>query len=479
MSAVEEVDDLLPEVLEQVRRFGAAEIDSLAIDAAHEVPQHVRDGMADLGLFGVTIPQEWGGIGMGLPSACHVVATLAEYDCSVATTLGLHLGLGTAGLVHLGSSDLKARYLPDLASGERLAAFAATEAGAGSDLAAIRTTAVAEGDELRLDGAKVFVTNGGWADVFTLLVSSPGLGGVARGQSLVLLERTDAGLVIGPEEQKLGLRGSSTTGISLESVRVPNGRVIGEPGTGQDHAHSVLARGRTVMAAGCVGHARRALHASLVQVTTRKQFRRPLVKLEVVRRQIAAMSTRLEVMGALVDWAAHRPNFLLGSLSAKVLCSEGAWQICDQAVQLHGGSGFIEETGLPLLLRDARITRIFEGANDVLLTHAGRALLLEDRADPGPPAIRGMWEAVAAIRDELVSRHGLRLLSRHADLHRLGRLAVLRTSLQAAVENLGETPQVNMWRSHVFQESVLLGTDAMADVDVDAIVEATLGGHPV
>ena len=427
-----EESQLLGALRDGVMRLAHVEIRPRQIDSEGHIPGSVLSALAEMGAFGLSIPEEHGGAGFSLQGVCSAVATLAEVDRSVATTIGLHLGLGTRGLIAYGSESLRAKHLPELAAGRKIAAFAATEAGAGSDLAAIATRAieVAPG-RLRIDGTKIYVTNGGLAHVFTIAAATPMLGGARRGHSLILLEKTDAGLEATGEEHKLGLRGSSTTCLHLEGVEVPADRIIGEAGRGMEQLHQVLAWGRTAMAAGCCGAARIALQLTAAHVATRRQFGRPLAAFEVVRGQLADMAALVFAMEALVEHTcaaeSDAPLLAARSRAAKIFCSEADWEVCDLAVQLHGGAGFIEETGLPLLLRDARITRIFEGANDVLLVSHGAA------EAAAPTVLRTtLGERIAQHRDELRARLGVRLMTRQRLLHRLGRLLVLREAVEAA-----------------------------------------------
>jgi alkylation response protein AidB-like acyl-CoA dehydrogenase len=423
---------MLEALLATVERFGRARLDARATDRAARISDGVLAALADLGIFGLTIPEEHGGAGLDLAAAAEVVRALARHDRAVATTVGLHLGLGTRGLVAFAAPGLAARFLPDLASGKAIAAFGATEAGAGSDLAAIAATATPAGDRLRLSGSKIFVTNARLARVFTFALATPGLGGARRGQSLVVVDRAD-GLAFGAEEDKLGLRGSSTATVHLDGVEVPVARLLGTPGRAASvELPHVLSWGRTLLSAGCAGAAEAALALVAAHVTTRRQFGRPLAALEVVREQVAtlaALGRATVALAAAAARAAGDPALLLRrSMAAKVFCSEADGEICDLALQLHGGTGFIEDSGLPLLVRDARVTRIFEGANDVLCTHLGA---LEVTAPlPADPA-HELAARVAARRDELLARHGVKLLARARLLHRLGRLVVLREAAGA------------------------------------------------
>jgi len=470
--------DVLGALHSSIDRFMSRAVDPARIDRTHEIDAGAIDGLASLGLFGLSIPEAFGGAELSMQSVCSTVARLARYDRSIATTIGLHAGLGTRGLIKFGSDELKTRYLPSLAAGRTIAAFATTEAGAGSDLSAIATTAEPSGDGIRVDGAKVFVTNGGRASLFTLTTSSPQLSDARRGHSLVVLERSDAGVSVGAEEDKLGLRGCSTTSLYLDDVRVSRDRLLGEPGAGMRHLAPILAYGRTVMAAGCVGAAHSALAMSREQVKTRVQFGRPIGTFAVVRRQIADMATLEYAAESLVRWACASEDddaaLLSRSLAAKVFASDAAWRIADLNVQLHGGSGFIEETAAPRLLRDARIPSIFEGANDVLLVHAGTiAAQLGHPEGEADGVVGEVARYINSVRKEL----GIRLLRRQRELHRLGMLSVIAevtkaTDTRAALEASGRsTALAGRWntlaRRMVADE--LSGDDAFIDDVVDGL----------
>ncbi|MCC6336327.1 MAG: acyl-CoA dehydrogenase family protein [Myxococcales bacterium] len=441
-------DEVAGPLCAEVTRFAARSIDARAIDRAGAIPAGVLGGLAELGLFGLTLPAAHGGAGCGLLTACQVVAELARFDRSVAVTLGLHLGLGTRGLVAFGTSEQHERYLPSLAAGERLAAFATTEPQAGSDLSNLATRALEAADgSLVVNGRKVFVTNGGLAGLYTLAVATPGLGGRERGQSLVLVERGDAGLTVEAEECKLGLKGSSTTGLVLEDVRLPSSRLLGEPGWAAKGLAHILSWGRTLMSAGCVGTARAALDKVHGQVAHRRQFGKPLAALEVVREQVALLEALTFGMAALVDEVARADDeALLGrSLAAKVYSSESAWRVVDGAIQLHGGLGFIEDTGLAVMLRDVRVTRIFEGANDVLLSHlgAGELTRTKERAPltgaVGLPLAGLATKAdalaaqVEARRQELLARYKVGVFRQPRWMHQLGGACCWREAVDAAV----------------------------------------------
>ena len=401
--------EALPLVRAESTRLVSSLADAARIDAEGAIPVGLRQALAEAGLFGLTVPEEHGGAGFSLKSACSVIADLASIERATAIMVGLHSGLGTRPMVELGSAALQAQMLPQIAAGTRIAAFGATEAEAGSDLTGIRTTgSVVDGDRIRLDGEKVYVTNGGFAGCFTVLARTPGLGG-QRAHSLIFVPRETAGVSVGPEEEKLGIRGSSTVTVTFENAVVPQAMILGEPGKGIEQAHAALAWGRTLMAAGCVGTARAALELALGHVTTRRQFNRPIGEFDASRAHVARMGARLYAAETLVRWVGHalcagQPIDEL-SLFAKVLCSEASFEICDRAIQLHGALGFIEPTGVARLLRDCRITRIFEGANDVLLVRGGAAALSRKPAEaPAKLALAGPLEREAKAWDALRAR---------------------------------------------------------------------------
>jgi hypothetical protein len=291
-----------------------------------------------------------------------------------------------------------------------------------------------------VSGEKLYVTNGGLAQIFTMLAETPGLGGRRRSYSLLWLDRDD-GLSIGVEEDKLGLRGSSTTAVHLDDLCVGSDRIIGEPGHGMEQVAHVLAWGRTVMAAGCIGSATSALHIATRHVHQRVQFGKTLAQQAVVQEQLADAAALHFAMAAMVQHttsASTDAELEHRSLATKVLCSEGGWQICDRAIQLYGGGGYIEHTGLPLLLRDARITRIFEGANDVLISLLGTLSATQppqhwSLTGPGSSQAAELCGRLDQRHKHLRHTHKIRLLRQPRLLAQLGRMAVIRQSLTAVV----------------------------------------------
>jgi acyl-CoA dehydrogenase len=436
-------------VLEQARRFALREIDPIVFDREARLPHRVLEAAARAGLFGLSVAEKHGGLGLPLGQVCKVVSALAERDGGFATTVGLHNGLGIRGLAAYGEPALQEKWLPRLASGECVASFAATETAAGSDLMSIRTTASPVEGGVRLDGEKNYVTNGGFAGLFTVLARSPELGG-ARSHCLICVPRDTPGLQIGAEEHKVGLRSSSTVTVHFDGAVVPMQNVLGTPGQGMRYAQHALTWGRTVLASGCVGATRNAMTASLAHVTTRKQFGRAIGEFGASRAHMAAMASRLWAMEAMVEntgrvEAQGQPIEVL-SAATKVFCSDGAFDVCDRAIQLHGALGVLSDVGVDKLLRDCRVTRIFEGANDVVLVHIGAWLLSLRQPDrfrcvhretaAGEPSLADAcrkWHEIDGrlekALDEVRHQYGVKAVKKQ---HLLQRLARTHVALQAA-----------------------------------------------
>ncbi len=366
--------DTLDMLLSAMERFCEQHVDEIRHDSLADIPSDVYSAAAKMGLFGLNVEPGYGGAGLSLKAICRVIESLSTVDRSLGVSIGLHSGLGLRGLNFFGCDDLKSRFLPDLASGEKIACFAVTEAQAGSDLAAMQTTAQRDGDDLVINGTKVYVTNGGIAKIATIVARTPELGGSRRGHSMIMVPLDQPGVIRGAEEHKLGIRGSSTRSLYFENVRVPLDHIIGEPSQGLRQLNHVLSWGRILMSSGCLGLARSAYRRALDQVTNRMQFGRHIFRFGMVQRMLADMRFRIHAMECLLRLVAWLEDEQPASIEwetavAKVYCSESAWLNADDAVQLHGGSGFIEETGIARLMRDARISRIFEGANELMRYH--------------------------------------------------------------------------------------------------------------
>jgi alkylation response protein AidB-like acyl-CoA dehydrogenase len=471
--APEANDEIADALVKSVHDYARDTIDAAKIDAEKHIPPQVLRGLAELGMYGITLPDTHGGSSLPATTACRAITALAEHDRSVATTVGLHLGLGTRGLVAFGTAAAKDRFLPGLASGELLAAFATTESGAGSDLSAIASKGVLQGDVLTINGQKIYVTNGGLCQVLTATIATPGLNGAQRGTSVVILDVKSPGVQVLGEEHKLGLRGSSTTTVMLDDVKVPLEQLLGTAGNGSEHLSHILSWGRLLLSAGCVGTARTALAKTAKHVNERRQFGRTLAAQEVVQRQLTFMATRVFAMRAIVEAAARSEadyeTLLRLTSSSKVICSEGAGLVCDLALQLHGGCGYIEETGIAILGRDARVTRIFEGANDVLYTHLG----LMELARPVTQAwVSKVPATVSDFRAALLVKHGgLKIMGKKGEQHRLGIACAWRDTAEAAQQLASRT------RAPLDLELAAL-VERFAAAQVQSLIEDTSSACP-
>ncbi|HEY2516351.1 MAG TPA: acyl-CoA dehydrogenase family protein [Polyangiaceae bacterium] len=364
--------DALHAVLESVRRFCAANVDSAKIDADQAIPPEVIEGLKGLGLFGMLVPTDYGGKGMSATGYARVMQELAGIDPAIALTLGAHQSIGLKGLLLFGTEAQKRKYLPRLATGELVAAFALTELGAGSDAAAIQTRADRNADgSFVLNGSKIWITNGGFADLFTVFArTSPAEEGAKPRITAFLVERA-MGIESGPSEKKLGIRGSSTTAIHLDNVTVPAENVLGEMGRGFMVAMETLNSGRLGLASGSVGGSRRLIRMAVERVQERKAFGRPIGEFGLIKDKIASMMAStyaLESMTylttGLVDSRAI--DYSLESATCKVFGSETLWDVVNESLQIAAGVGYMQEYPYERWLRDSRVNLIFEGTNEIL-----------------------------------------------------------------------------------------------------------------
>jgi acyl-CoA dehydrogenase family protein 9 len=361
--------------LESFRSFAKDKIDAAAIDRDHKVPPEVVKGLADLGAFGMTIPEAYGGYGFSASAYCRVTEEIGRTDASIGILVGGHQSIGLKGLILFGTEEQKKRWLPRLATGEMLAAFALTEPEAGSDAASIKTTAVYDEakDEFVLNGTKHWISNGGFAEFFTVFAKDTKLpvSDEHRRITAFVVTKDLGGVTPGKEEKKLGLRGSSTTPIELVNVRVPAFHVLGERGGGFKIAVEILNTGRTSLGAGCIGGSKAMIREAALHATQRKQFGMRIADFEMIRAKFARMvvsTYALESMVYLTSWLVDRglEDYSLEGACCKVFGTEAVWRNINDALQIAGGNGFMEEYPYQRALRDSRINMIFEGTNEVL-----------------------------------------------------------------------------------------------------------------
>jgi alkylation response protein AidB-like acyl-CoA dehydrogenase len=353
------------------------------VDAASRFPYEALDALTGAGLHAVHIPQDYGGEGADALAAVIVIEEVAR-ACAASSLIPAVNKLGTVPLLLAASEELKERYLPPVARGEALFSYALSEAGAGSDVAAMRTRAVRDGDDWVLNGTKTWITNAGESQYYTVMaVTHPAAG--ARGISAFVVERSDPGVSFGPPEKKLGIKGSPTRAVILEDVPVPASRMIGEPGTGFRTALATLDHTRITIAAQALGIAQGALDYAAGYVKQRSQFGQPIAEFQGVRFMLADMAMKLEAARQLTYHAAALSEqamqgepvagLTFASSAAKCFASDTAMAITTDAVQLLGGYGYVRDYPVERMMRDAKITQIYEGTNQIQRVVLARQLL--------------------------------------------------------------------------------------------------------
>lgn len=341
---------------------------AVEIDEEARWPEESVAAMAELGLMGIPFPEAYGGAGADHLSYILAVEEISRVCASTGVILSAHTSLCTWPIFKFGSEEVKQRYLPRLCAGEWLGAFCLTEAGAGTDAAAQTTTAVRDGDHYVLNGSKVFITNGDKADVFVVFAMTDKSKGT-RGISAFVVEKSFPGVAVGKHENKMGIRAAHTTEILLRDVRVPAGNLLGEEGQGFKIAMMTLDGGRIGIAAQALGIAQAALDESVKWAKERHQFGRPIAANQAIQWMIADMATQVQAARHLVYHAAWlkdqgEPHTREASM-AKLFAAETAMQQTIKAVQIHGGIGYIKGTTVERLMRDAKITEIYEGTSEV------------------------------------------------------------------------------------------------------------------
>ena len=339
-------------------------------DVAGEMPAEFIQELREFGLFGLIIPEAYGGMALGNMAYSRTLQEVGRYDASVAVTIGAHSSIGMRGLLLFGSDEQKSRYLPELATGEMIAAFCLTEAGAGSDAAAIKTTAVKKGDHWILNGSKLWITNGEMASFYTVFARTGEKEG--RGKMTAFIVTSDMGGVsFGPHEDKMGLRASSTTTVNFDEVSVPAENVLGEVGKGFKVAMQVLNSGRTGLGGGSVGGMKRLIELATKQANERKTFGQPIASYGLIKEKVGRMiidcytsEAVVSMVGGLIDGGYE--EYAIEAAISKVYATECLSRAADEALQIAGGNGFMREYPYERIVRDSRINRIFEGTNEIL-----------------------------------------------------------------------------------------------------------------
>jgi acyl-CoA dehydrogenase len=358
------------EIRNLVRTFAREVIAPRAaeIDEKDEFPRDILRKMGEIGIMGLPIPEEWGGVGADFLSYISAIEEISYASAAVGVILAVHTSVGTFPIVYFGNEDQKRKFVPKLASGEWLGAFALTEPNAGSDASSIRTRAVKDGDHYVLNGSKMFITNGGEADVYCVFaVTDPKRGN--RGITAFLVEKDTPGFRVGKKEKKMGLNGSATCELLFEDARVPVENRLGNENEGFSIAMRLLDAGRIGIAAQGLGIARAAFDAANRYVRERKQFGQEIFQFQGVQFMLADMATKIEAAKWLVYHAAHlrqkgKPCAKEASM-AKLFATDTAMQVTTDAVQLLGGYGYVKEYNVERYMRDAKVTQIYEGTNQI------------------------------------------------------------------------------------------------------------------
>jgi acyl-CoA dehydrogenase family protein 9 len=469
--------ETLASLLDPLDRFLRERIDEAKLDHDTLIAKDLLEELKQMGLFGLIIPTEYDGLGLSNTGYARLFERIAATSASVAVTLGAHQSIGLKGILLFGTDDQKRRYLPSLASGDKIAAFCLTEPSAGSDAASIscRATRSADGEHWVLDGSKMWITNGGFADVFTVFAQTEIEvdGGTEDRITAFIVERAFGGLESGPEEHKLGIKGSSTTMLHFDGCKVPHANVLGEVGGGFKIAMTILNNGRFGLAAGCVGGAKRLIRDAAAYALQRKQFNKSLSEFGLIQKKFAHMALNVyaaESMTYMTCGLMDRGgrDYAIEAAMSKVFASEMMWTVANECLQIMGGLGYSREYHYERFVRDSRINLIFEGTNEILrlfvalsgIQAPGKYLreLASALKDPLENYSMLLTELVTRVRDRVITEQ---LEHAHAKLKRPAVLIEEQTDLFGQVIE-------RLLRHHgkqIIDEQMIL--ERLADVAID------------
>ena len=353
-----------------VRKFvrDVVEPRAMEIEEKDHIPDDIVAKSKEMGLFSLSIPEEYGGLGLDMVGKCALYEELGKTHNGYTTLIGAHTGIGTAGIVELGTEEQKQKYLPKMATGQWIGAFALTEPSAGSNAANLKTTAVKKGDKYILNGSKHYITNAVDGHVFTVMAVTDSSKG-PKGITSFIVEKDFPGFKLGSVEQKMGLRGSHSAELFFEDMEVPAENVLGEEGRGYVNALKILANGRAGLAARNLGSSEKLLEHSLSYAKERQQFDKPILEMQAVQHMLAEISMQIEALRSLtyrVAWMSDQKMRVVKEAAiAKLFGSEVYNKVADLAVQIHGGIGYMRDYPIERYFRDARITKIYEGTSEI------------------------------------------------------------------------------------------------------------------
>jgi len=364
-------NDLQKEVKQMARTIAEEKIVPVRarLDEMEEFPRDIMKSLGDTGLLGVYLPEEYGGLGGGCLDLCLVVEELSRACSGVAVSYAVN-SLGTFMLLEHGTEEQKRKYLPDIASGQKLTAFALTEETAGSDAGGVKTTATPTEGGYILNGSKIFITNGGEADIYTIIALTDKNKGI-RGASAILVEKGVPGFSFGRKEKKMGIRASATRELIFEDCFVPAENLIGQEGAGFPQAMRLFELSRPGIGAQALGLAQGAMEAAVEYAKQRIQFGHPIISLQAIQHMLANMAIEIEAARALIYATARNVDagvkkINMESAMAKIFASDVAMKVTTDAVQVFGGVGYMRDYPVEKMMRDAKITQIYEGTNQVL-----------------------------------------------------------------------------------------------------------------
>ena len=365
-----------------VKNFVDNEVDAAGpiIEEQDRIPDGLIKKAQEMGLFGLSIPAEYGGAGIGMVGKCHVFEQLGRTNNGFTTLIGGHNGIGSVGIVEVGNEEQKRKYLPLMATGEKIGAFALTEPQAGSDATNLKTTAERQGDCYILNGTKHFISNAPMAGIFTVMAVTDKSRG-AKGITAFIVDKDAPGLKIGTIERKMGLRGSHTSEVIFEDCAVTVANVLGQEGEGYINALKILTNGRAGMAARNLGSMQKLLEMSVKYARERVQYGQPIASFQAVQHYLADMAVDIETTRSLmyrVAWMVDEGMKVIKEASmVKYFASEAYCRVADKAVQVFGGMGYMQDLPIERYYRDARISRIYEGTSEIQKNIIAAQLLKE------------------------------------------------------------------------------------------------------
>ncbi|XP_063218815.1 very long-chain specific acyl-CoA dehydrogenase, mitochondrial [Bacillus rossius redtenbacheri] len=483
----EEQRETLSMLVDPTERFFQETNDPMKNDSLERVDERSLEGLWELGAFGLQVPQELGGLGLSNTQYARLVEVVGAHDLGVGITLGAHQSIGFKGILLFGTAEQKEKYLPRVTTGREFAAFCLTEPSSGSDAGSIRSRAVpsSDGKHFVLNGSKIWISNGGLANIMTVFAQTPVKDpktGAERDQvTAFIVERGFGGVTSGPPEKKMGIKASNTATVNFDDVKIPAENVLGEVGGGFKVAMNILNNGRFGMAACLSGTMRAVTKKAVEHATTRVQFGRRIDSFGAIQEKIARMALMHYVTESVAYMISANmdkgsTDFQLEAAVSKVFASEAVWFVCDEAIQIMGGMGYMKETGLERVMRDIRIFRIFEGTNDILrlfialtgVQFAGSHLKELQKAFKNPTANLGLIFGEATKR--AIRSVGLTSPSLASEVHpNLSSSAVLAGK---CMEEFGKAVESSLMKHGrgIIEEQFLLNCLANAAIDTYLMV---------